>query len=64
MSRPGATRQAGDMGADDYSEGAVMPRHRLWLLLEDIESQDAAELESLLIALTKAVWPNSTALGQ
>jgi hypothetical protein len=52
------------MGPDDYSEGAVMPRHRLWQVLEEIESQDPSELEALLIALTTAAWPTAYALDQ
>jgi hypothetical protein len=52
------------MGADDCFEGAVMPRHRLVQVLEDIDSQDPAELESLLIALTTAAWPTCSALEQ
>jgi hypothetical protein len=52
------------MRPDDHSEGAVMPSHRLWLLLEEIEGQDPAELEALLVALTKAAWPNRSALDQ
>ena len=34
-----------------------MPRHRLWQVLEEIEGQDPAELESLLIALTRRPGP-------
>ncbi len=41
-----------------------MPRHRLWRVLEEIESQDPAELESLLIALMSAAWPTRTAREQ
>jgi hypothetical protein len=52
------------MGPEDYFEGAVMPRHRLWLVLEEIESQDPSELESLLVALTTAAWPTPCALDQ
>jgi hypothetical protein len=52
------------MGPDDYSEGAVMPRHRLWLVLEEIDSQHPSELESLLLALTAAAWPTPSALDQ
>ncbi len=41
-----------------------MPRHRLAQVLEEIRSQDPAELESLLIALTTAAWPTPWALDQ
>ena len=41
-----------------------MPRHRLGLVLADVESQDPSELEALLIALTAAAWPTPSALDQ
>jgi len=52
------------MRHDEQPEGATISRRRLAALLDEVERQDPAALESLLLALTAAAWPTRSAVDQ